>query len=113
MTPFECKYQIVRTTPLVLVDAGEDLIMADDVVTPLNPLVVLVEEKKFEKTPFDVTLLDVNVSQWSCDKEPFKKVVHTQVNCSAWDHQLSPNPHALAIYLEFVPTCGATPKRFE
>jgi len=26
---------------------------------------------------------------------------------------LSPNPHALAIYLEFVFACGAAPKRFE
>jgi hypothetical protein len=26
---------------------------------------------------------------------------------------LSPNPHALAIYLKFVPTCGVAPKRFE
>jgi hypothetical protein len=26
---------------------------------------------------------------------------------------LSPNPHALAIYLEFVPARGAVPKRFE
>jgi hypothetical protein len=31
----------------------------------------------------------------------------------AWDRQLSPNPHALAIYLKFVPTWGAAPKRFE
>jgi hypothetical protein len=40
-------------------------------------------------------------------------MVCTQVNRLAWDHQLSPNPHALTIYLEFFPTCGATPKRFE
>jgi hypothetical protein len=26
---------------------------------------------------------------------------------------LSPNPHALTIYLEFIPTRGAAPKRFE
>ncbi len=26
---------------------------------------------------------------------------------------MSPNPHALAIYLEFVPARGAVPKRFE
>jgi len=31
----------------------------------------------------------------------------------AWDRQLSSNPHALAIYLEFVPACGAALKRFE
>jgi hypothetical protein len=37
----------------------------------------------------------------------------TRVDRSAWDHRLSPNPHALTIYLEFVPARGATPKKFE
>jgi hypothetical protein len=58
-------------------------------------------------------LLDVNVSQWSCEEESSRWVVRTQVDCSAWDHWLSLNPHALAIYLEFGPTRGATPERFE
>jgi len=40
-------------------------------------------------------------------------VVHTRVDCSAWDRRLSLNPHALAIYLEFVPSRGAAPERFE
>jgi hypothetical protein len=31
----------------------------------------------------------------------------------AWDCRLSPNPHALTIYLEFVPIWGAAPERFE
>jgi hypothetical protein len=39
--------------------------------------------------------------------------VCTQVNRSAWDRRLSPNPHALAIYLEFVPARGPAPKSFE
>jgi len=39
--------------------------------------------------------------------------VHTRVDCSAWDRRLSLNPHALAIYLEFVPSRGAAPERFE
>ncbi len=56
MTPFECKYQIVLATPLVFIDASEDLIMADDAVMPLNPPIALVEEEEFEET-----LLDVNV----------------------------------------------------
>jgi len=55
----------------------------------------------------------VNVSQWSREEEPSRKVVRTRVDHSAWDYRLSPNPHALAIYLEFVPTCGAAPERFE
>jgi len=48
-----------------------------------------------------------------CEEELSRRVVRTRVNHSAWDHRLSPNPHALAIYLEFVPACGATPERFE
>ncbi len=39
--------------------------------------------------------------------------MRTRVDRSTWDHRLSPNPHALAIYLEFVPARGAAPKRFE
>ncbi len=40
-------------------------------------------------------------------------MVRTRVDRSAWDRRLSPNPHALAIYLEFVPTRRVAPKRFE
>ncbi len=39
--------------------------------------------------------------------------MHTQVDRSAWDRQLSPNPHALTIYLKFVPAWGVMPKSFE
>ncbi len=39
--------------------------------------------------------------------------MRTRVDYSTWDRRLSPNPHALAIYLEFVPVCGATLERFE
>ncbi len=39
--------------------------------------------------------------------------MRNRVDRSAWDRRLSPNPHALAIYLEFVPARGAMPKRFE
>jgi hypothetical protein len=56
LTPFECKYQIVLTTPLVFIDVGEDSIMANDVVTPLNPLVVPIEEEELEKTMFNVNI---------------------------------------------------------
>jgi hypothetical protein len=55
----------------------------------------------------------MNVSQRLCEEKSSKKMVCTWVNRSAWDHQLSPNLHALTIYLEFVLACGATPKRFE
>jgi hypothetical protein len=55
----------------------------------------------------------VNISQRSREEEPWRRVVRTRVVRSAWDRWLSPNPHALAIYLEFVPTQGATSERFE
>jgi hypothetical protein len=82
--------------------------MADDVVTPSNLLISLVEKEELEKAP-----LDVIVFQRSHEKEPSKRVVHTRVDRSAWDRRLSPNPHALIIYLEFVPTYGTVPERFE
>jgi len=81
---------------------------ADDVTTPLNPLVAPVEQEELKEAP-----LDVNVSQWPREEEPSRRVVRTRVDRSAWDHRLSPNPHALAIYLEFVPARGAAPERFE
>ncbi len=37
----------------------------------------------------------------------------TKKNRPAWDHQLSPSPHVLAIYLEFFPVGGAALERFE
>jgi hypothetical protein len=55
----------------------------------------------------------VNVSQWLRDEEPFQIVVRTWVDRSMRDHRLSPNPHALAIYLEFVPVRGTALERFE
>ncbi len=88
--------------------------MANDVVTPSNPLVAAVDKEKFEEATFDETLLDevalkVNVSQRPCEMELSRQVVRTRVDRSAWDRRLSPNPHALAIYLEFVPARGAMP----
>ncbi len=54
---------------------------------------MLVEDEEFEET--------------LRDKEPFERVR------LAWDRRLSPNPHALTIYLKFVLVRGAMPKRFE
>jgi hypothetical protein len=82
--------------------------MVDDVVKPSNPLVLPIKEEKLEKTP-----LDVNVFKRSCDEKPFERVVRTLVDRSAWDCRLSPNPHALTIYLKFVPAHGAVLERFE
>jgi len=90
------------------VDAGEHLVMADAVAMSSNLPVSLVEKEELEETP-----LDVKVSQWSREKKPSRRMVRTRVDRSAWDRWLSPNPHALAIYLEFVPPYGATLERFE
>jgi hypothetical protein len=75
-TPSERKYHIISATLLVFVDAGENLAMADDVVTPSNLLVLPVEKEELEGTP-----LDMNVSQWSCEEEPSKKMVRTRIHC--------------------------------
>ncbi len=40
-------------------------------------------------------------------------MVRIRVDHLIWDRQMSPNPHALAIYLEFVPPRGAELERFE
>jgi hypothetical protein len=113
--------------PSIFVDASDNLLMVDDVATPSNPPVATVDKEELEKTtlnetpldkvafnetPFDKVALDetpldemtleVNVSQWSREEEPFRRMVRTRVNRSALDRRLSPNPHALAIYLEFV-----------
>ncbi len=70
----------------------------------MNPLVAPVEQEELEEA-----LFDVNVSQWPREEELSRRVVHTRVDCSAWDRRSSPNPHVLVIYLEFVPARGAAP----
>jgi hypothetical protein len=92
----------------VFVDACENVIMVDDVTTPSNPPVTPIEKEDIKETPFNV-----NVFIWSCEEKPSKKVVRTLINHLAWDYRLFPSPHALAMYLNFFPTHGATPKRFE
>jgi len=68
----------------------------------------LIEKEKLEKAT-----LDVNVSQRLREEKPSRRMVHTRVDRLAWDCQLSPNPHALTIYLEFVLACGVALERFE
>ncbi len=82
--------------------------MADDVATFSNPLIALVGQEELEEAPFDMI-----VSQRSREEKPPKQVVRIWVNRSAWDRRLSPNPHALAIYLEFVLARGIALERFE
>ncbi len=80
------------------------LVMADDDATPSIPPVAPVQQEELEKA-----LLDLDVSQRPREEEPPKRVVRIQVARSVWDRRLSPNPHALAIYLKFVPARGAAP----
>jgi hypothetical protein len=54
------------------VDAGEHLVMADDVAMPSNPQVSLLEKEELEEAS-----LDVKVSQRSRKEEPSKKMVRT------------------------------------
>ncbi len=77
--------------------------MADDDATPSIPSVAPVQQKELEEA-----LLDLDVSQRPCEEKPPRRVVRTRVVRSVWDRRLSPKPHALAIYLEFVPACGTT-----
>jgi hypothetical protein len=91
---------------LVFIDVGEDSIMVDDATMPSTPPIVLVENEELEKAQ-----LDMNVSQCSHEAKSSRKVVRTQVDQSAWDRQLSYNPHALIIYLEFVPAHEVEPER--
>jgi hypothetical protein len=51
---------------LVFVDASEDLVMADDVVTPSNLLITPIEKEELEEP-----LLDMNVSQRPRDEKLF------------------------------------------
>ncbi len=84
------------------------LVMADDDVTPSIPPVAPIQQEELKEAP-----LDLDVSQRPREEEPPRRVVCTQVARSVWDRRLSPNPHALAIYLEFVPAREAAPERFE
>jgi len=82
--------------------------MANDVAMPSNPPIASIKQEELEETLFDVI-----VSQRPREEESPRRVVRTQVDRSVWDRRLSPNPHVLVIYLEFVSAHGATPKRFE
>jgi hypothetical protein len=53
--------------PSIFVDAGDNLVMADDVVTPSNRPVATVDKEELKEvmldgTPFDEITLKVNVS---------------------------------------------------
>jgi hypothetical protein len=65
---------------LVFIVVGENVIMVDDVDTPLNPPVVPVEKEELEKTS-----VNMNVSQWSHKEKLSRRVMHIQVDRSAWD----------------------------
>jgi hypothetical protein len=82
--------------------------MADDDATPSNPPVAPVQQEELEEAP-----LDLDVCQRPREEESPRRVLRIRVARSVWDRQLSPNPHALAIYLESVLARGAVPERFK
>jgi hypothetical protein len=51
--------------------------MADDVATPSNVPVALVDKEELEEVPLDEVALEVNVSQQSREEEPSRRVVRT------------------------------------
>ncbi len=53
-------------------DVGENLVTTDDVATPSNPPISPIKKEELEEA-----LFDVNVSQWSREKESSRKVVRT------------------------------------
>ncbi len=61
--------------------------MANDVAT--NSTVGVdkeeLEEATLDETPLDEVALEMNVSQWSHEEEPSRRVVRTRVDCSTWD----------------------------
>jgi hypothetical protein len=87
--------------------------MVDDVATPSNSPVAPVGKEELEEVLLDEATFEVNIFQRSREEKPSRRVVCTRVIRSAWDHRLFPNPHALAIYLKFVPVRGVVPERFE
>jgi len=63
---------------LVFVNVNENLIMANDVVTPSNPPVLVIEKEEVEEAS-----VNINVSQRSHKEEPSRRVVRTRVDRSA------------------------------
>jgi hypothetical protein len=63
--------------PSIFVDAGDNLVMANDVATPSNPPIATINKEEFEEATLDGVTLEVNVSQRSCEKKPSKRVVCT------------------------------------
>jgi hypothetical protein len=96
--------------------------MADDDATPSIPPVAAVQQEELGEAPLDLdvfqrprkeTPLDLDVFQRPREEEPPRRVVRIRVARLVWDRRKSPNPHALAIYLEFVPARGVALARFE
>ncbi len=68
--------------------------MVDDATTSSFLPVMPIQDEKLEEAP-----IDMNVSQRLLKEELIGKVVHIQVVQLVWDHHVSLNLHAFAIYL--------------
>ncbi len=62
------------------IDAGENLVMVDDVVTPSDSLVAPIEKEELEEV-----LLDMNVSQRLREEELSRRMMRTRIDRSTWD----------------------------
>ncbi len=78
-------------TLLVFIYASEDSIIVEYDVTLSNPPIALVKKEELKKYYL--------MWMWSCEEESSRGMMHTRIDRSAWDHQLSPDPYALTIYL--------------
>jgi hypothetical protein len=57
--------------------------MADDTIMSSSLSVALIQDEKLEKTS-----IDMNVSQWPCERKLIKKVVCTRVVQLMWDRHV-------------------------
>jgi hypothetical protein len=62
------------------INAGENLVMVDDVVTPSDSLVAPIEKEELEEV-----LLDMNVSQRLREEELSRRMMRTRIDRSTWD----------------------------
>jgi hypothetical protein len=62
------------------IDAGENLVMVDDVVTPSDFLIAPIEKEELEEV-----LLDMNVSQRLREEELSRRMMRTRIDRSTWD----------------------------
>jgi hypothetical protein len=71
LTPSKRKYHIVSAIFLIFLYAGEDLVMADDVVTPSNPPFMPVEEEELEEALIVRGIVPERFEECQCEDDFF------------------------------------------